>query len=41
MNTLSLEHGITGVLGDGGYRLLGALFFALMGWTLYKVARKK
>lgn len=41
MNNLSLEHGLTGIFGSGGYQLLGALVFAFMGWTLYKVARKK
>ncbi len=41
MNTLSLEHGFTNIFGVGGYQVVGALFFALMGWALYKVARKK
>jgi hypothetical protein len=41
MNTLSLENGITNIFGAGGYQLLGALFFALMGWALYKVGSKK
>jgi hypothetical protein len=41
MNDLSLEKGITNIFGNGGYQVLGALFFALMGWALYKVARKK
>ncbi len=41
MNALSLEHGITGIFGAGGYQVLGALFFALMGLALYRVARKK
>lgn len=41
MNTLSLEHGLTNIFGSGGYQLLGAIIFFFMGWTLYKVARKK
>jgi len=33
---------ISGVLGHGGYQLLGVLFFAAMGWLLYRTgARKK
>ena len=38
--TWSTEHGLTGALGPGGYNLLGVAFFALMGYTLYRVARK-
>lgn len=33
----NLEHG----LGQGGYFILGTIFFALMGWILYRVAIKK
>ena len=36
----SAEHGIKGALGGGGYDLLGVLFFAVMGYALYRVARK-
>ena len=28
-------------LGEGGYMLLGAAFFAFMGWVLYRLAVKK
>lgn len=38
---LSAEHGLTGMLGAGGFNLLGTLFFAFMGFTLYRVARSK
>lgn len=38
---LSAAQGLTNLLGVGGYYLLGTLFFAFMGWTLYRVARKK
>jgi putative OPT family oligopeptide transporter len=41
LQKLSAEHGLTNMLGGGGYYLLGTLFFAFMGWTLYRVARKK
>ncbi len=40
---INTEHGITNVLGEGGYFLLGVLFFAAMAWMLYRigVSRKK
>jgi OPT family oligopeptide transporter len=38
MNNLSLETGIRGLLGEGGYMLLGVAFFALMGFVLYRLA---
>ncbi len=41
MNSISLEHGISGALGHGGYQLLGVLFFAALAWTLVRVARRK
>ncbi len=41
LQKLSAEHGLTGMLGGGGYYLMGTLFFAFMGWTLYRVAGKK
>ncbi len=41
LQKLSTEHGLTAMLGGGGYYVLGTLFFAFMGWTLYRVARKK
>ncbi len=41
LQKLSAEHGLTGMLSGSGYYLLGTLFFAFMGWTLYRVARKK
>jgi hypothetical protein len=37
---MSAEHGLTEALGSGGYAILGVIFFALMGVTLYRVARK-
>lgn len=41
MNSISLEHGISGALGAGGYQVLGVLFFAALAWTLVRVARRK
>lgn len=40
LEKISCEPGITAVLGEGGYQLLGVFFFALMGATLYFVALK-
>jgi hypothetical protein len=28
-------------LGAGGYQILGVLFFAIMGWMLYRAGMKK
>ena len=36
---LSLEHGLTGQLGPGGYQVLGLIAFGAMGATLYRVSR--
>ncbi len=41
LNKISQEAGITGALSQSGYFLMGTIFFALMGWILYKVAIKK
>jgi OPT family oligopeptide transporter len=41
LNVISREHVLTGILGTGGYNLLGVLFFAVMGFILYKTAMKK
>jgi OPT family oligopeptide transporter len=38
---INMEEGISHALGEGGYFLLGVLFFAAMGFTLYKVAKSK
>ncbi len=37
---INSEHFISGIIGKGGYEILGVLFFALMGYILYKVSRK-
>ncbi|HET9746730.1 MAG TPA: OPT/YSL family transporter [Chitinophagaceae bacterium] len=41
MNALNLEHDLTGTLGQGGYFILGAAFFAFMGFVLYRIAISK
>jgi len=41
MKSISLEEGISGGIGTNLYYLLGVLFFATMGWMLYKTAMKK
>ena len=41
LNKISLESNFTEWLSKGGYFLVGTIFFALMGWILYKVATKK
>src|SRR5205814_6385592 len=35
------SHALTAALGEGGFMLLGAAFFAFMGWVMYRVAVKK
>jgi uncharacterized oligopeptide transporter (OPT) family protein len=40
LQKISLEHALTQALGDGGYQILGALFFLVMGLCLYRVATK-
>jgi len=41
MNSISLEHAVTGMLGEGGYQILGVLFFAALAWALVRIARRK
>ena len=41
LNAVSLEEGLTHSTSVGLYYLLGVLFFAAMGWLLYKIALKK
>lgn len=37
---LNTEAMLAGILGTGGYFVLGCAFFAFMGWYLYRTARK-
>jgi hypothetical protein len=41
LQKVSREHGLTEALGQGGYFVLGVLFFAIMGLTLYRVGLQK
>ncbi len=41
LGKVNAEHGLVGSLGQNGYYLLGALFFAVMGFTLYRIGIKK
>ena len=41
LKKISMEHSLSTALGTGGYFLLGVLFFATMGWMLYRTALKK
>jgi OPT family oligopeptide transporter len=38
---ISAEHGLSSMLGTGGYNVLAVLFFATMAFMLYRVAIKK
>jgi OPT family oligopeptide transporter len=40
LDKVDLAHALTRALGEGGYMILGVIFFAVMGAVLYKVARK-
>ena len=37
----TVSDAISGVLGHGGYQFLGVLFFAAMGWLLYRIGARK
>ena len=41
LQKITLEHSLSTALGTNGYFLMGVLFFAAMGWMLYKTAMKK
>jgi OPT family oligopeptide transporter len=41
LGNVNAEHGLVESLGQNGYYLLGALFFAVMGFTLYRIGIKK
>ena len=41
LQKINLEHGLVGWLGENGYFLLGVLFFAVMGFILYRIGSKK
>lgn len=39
--SINLEPALAGLLGEGGYQLLGTLFFGAMAMVLYRVAMKR
>ncbi|MDP2413765.1 OPT family oligopeptide transporter [Daejeonella sp.] len=39
--SLNMEEHLSGLLGTGGYQILGFMFFLFMGWTLYRIAISK
>lgn len=41
LKKISMEESLTHAMNTGGYYLLGVLFFAAMGWILYRTALKK
>src|SRR5688572_15953695 len=41
MSILNVEHSLTGALGNGGYQLMGTLFFIALMTMLYRQAIKK
>lgn len=41
LQKISAEHGLTSMLGAGGYQILAVLFFAAMAFMLYRLASKK
>ncbi len=41
LQAVTMEGKLTQAMGEHGYNLMGVLFFALMGWMLYKTALKK
>jgi hypothetical protein len=36
-----MEDHLTGMLGSGGYQIMGFVFFVIMGLSLYKIASRK
>ncbi len=38
LEKVNAEHGLSNLLGSGGYQLLGVAFFVLMGLTLYRIS---
>jgi OPT family oligopeptide transporter len=41
LTKVSAEHGLTNALGVEGYKWLAVIFFAIMGFTLYRIAMGK
>jgi len=41
VGSMNMEEHLSGMLGSGGYQILGSMFFLFMGWTLYRIAISK
>ena len=41
LKKVNAEHGLSNLLGHGGYQILGVLFFAAMATYLYRTATRK
>jgi hypothetical protein len=41
LDSISMENNLRNVLGEGGYYILAVLFFALMAFILYRIAKSK
>ena len=41
VGNLNMEEHLSGLMGTGGYQILGFMFFLFMGWTLYRIAISK
>jgi putative OPT family oligopeptide transporter len=41
LEKVNLEHWLSSMIGEGGYMVLGSLFFAAMGLVLYMISRQK
>lgn len=41
LGKINAEHGLTNALGGEGYKWLGVIFFAIMGFVLYRIAVSK
>ena len=40
LNRINAEHWLTPALGEQGYMILGVLFYAFMGWVVFRIAKK-
>ena len=41
LTAINMEEGLVAALSDGGYKILGVLFFAMMAFILYRVAMQR
>lgn len=41
LSKINAEHGISNILGEGGYQVLGTVFFVILAGILYRIARKE